>query len=224
MCPKFSGYQQHDSQEFLATLLDLLHEDLNRKTKGKYVEETFPDTDEFEFLSAKSWNYYLSKNQSIIVDVFQGQYKTTISCLTCKKVSYKFDTFMYLSLPIDTNKANSDIIECIKLFSQEEILKGENEFYCSKCRKFSEARFKHEIYQLPPILIIHLLRFKYFLNKHRVHSNGRKEKINTTVTYPIHALDFSGLFELSKKVNLFISFRLSTHHMIYLLLVYTLGV
>merc|ERR1719361_1261378 len=34
----FSGFQQQDSQEFLAFLLDGLHEDLNRVTTKKYVE------------------------------------------------------------------------------------------------------------------------------------------------------------------------------------------
>ena len=32
-CPLFSGNQQHDSQELLATLLDKLHEDLNQGSK-----------------------------------------------------------------------------------------------------------------------------------------------------------------------------------------------
>lgn len=32
--PQFSGYQQHDSQEFLAFLLDGLHEDINRWVGG----------------------------------------------------------------------------------------------------------------------------------------------------------------------------------------------
>ncbi len=32
--PQFSGYQQHDSQELLAFLLDGLHEDLNRFVSG----------------------------------------------------------------------------------------------------------------------------------------------------------------------------------------------
>ena len=36
--PQFSGYQQHDSQEFLAFLLDGLHEDVNRIKKKPYVE------------------------------------------------------------------------------------------------------------------------------------------------------------------------------------------
>lgn len=36
--PQFSGYQQHDSQEFLAFLLDGLHEDINRIQQKPYIE------------------------------------------------------------------------------------------------------------------------------------------------------------------------------------------
>lgn len=36
--PQFSGYQQQDSQELLAFLLDGLHEDLNRIKKKPYIE------------------------------------------------------------------------------------------------------------------------------------------------------------------------------------------
>ena len=36
--PMFSGYQQHDSQEFLSFLLDGLHEDLNRVLKKPATE------------------------------------------------------------------------------------------------------------------------------------------------------------------------------------------
>ena len=41
--PQFSGYQQQDSHELLAFLLDGLHEDLNRVKKKPYVE--IPDHD-----------------------------------------------------------------------------------------------------------------------------------------------------------------------------------
>ena len=36
--PQFSGYQQQDSQELMAFLLDGLHEDLNRIEKKPYIE------------------------------------------------------------------------------------------------------------------------------------------------------------------------------------------
>lgn len=36
--PMFSGYAQHDSQEFFSFLVDGLHEDLNRIDKKPYVE------------------------------------------------------------------------------------------------------------------------------------------------------------------------------------------
>ena len=38
VCPRFNGFQQHDSQELLAFLLDGLHEDLNRVHDKPYVE------------------------------------------------------------------------------------------------------------------------------------------------------------------------------------------
>lgn len=36
--PQFSGYAQHDSQEFLAFLLDGLHEDVNRIQNKPYIQ------------------------------------------------------------------------------------------------------------------------------------------------------------------------------------------
>lgn len=38
--PRFNGFQQHDSQELLAFLLDGLHEDLNRVHGKPYSELT----------------------------------------------------------------------------------------------------------------------------------------------------------------------------------------
>lgn len=101
--PQFSGYQQHDSQELVAFLLDGLHEDLNRVLKKPYVEK--PDWDggadlELAQLAKKSWDGYMLRNDSVIVDLFQGQYQSTLVCPQCQKVSITFDPFMYLTLPL----------------------------------------------------------------------------------------------------------------------------
>ncbi|KAI7863162.1 hypothetical protein BDF14DRAFT_1973336 [Spinellus fusiger] len=98
--PTFTGYQQHDSQELLAFLLDGLHEDLNRISKKPYVE--LPDfggmTD--QEIAQCSWDYHKARNDSVIVDLFQGQFKSRLTCNVCQKVSVTFDPYMYLSLPV----------------------------------------------------------------------------------------------------------------------------
>ncbi|XP_039070266.1 ubiquitin carboxyl-terminal hydrolase 8-like isoform X2 [Hibiscus syriacus] len=98
--PQFSGYNQHDSQEFLAFLLDGLHEDLNRVKHKPYIEakdaEACPDKE----VADEYWQNHLARNDSIIVDVCQGQYRSTLVCPVCKKVSVTFDPFMYLTLPL----------------------------------------------------------------------------------------------------------------------------
>ncbi|CAH3164466.1 unnamed protein product [Porites evermanni] len=108
--PQFSGYQQQDSQELLAFLLDGLHEDLNRVKKKPYVEMKDADGRPDEVVAKESWQNHLQRNNSIIVDIFHGLFKSTLVCPDCSKVSVTFDPFCYLSLPLPVKKErNLDI-------------------------------------------------------------------------------------------------------------------
>ncbi|XP_052211604.1 ubiquitin carboxyl-terminal hydrolase 9-like [Diospyros lotus] len=98
--PQFSGFNQHDSQELLAFLLDGLHEDLNRVKQKPYIETKDYDGCPDEEVADECWRYHRARNDSIIVDVCQGQYKSTLVCPVCSKISITFDPFMYLSLPL----------------------------------------------------------------------------------------------------------------------------
>ena len=51
-------------------------------------------------MATKSWEIYSKRNDSIIVDLFQGQYKSRVECLKCGKSSLKFDPYMFISCPI----------------------------------------------------------------------------------------------------------------------------
>ncbi|WVQ75606.1 hypothetical protein IAR50_005234 [Cryptococcus sp. DSM 104548] len=101
---QFAGYGQHDTQEFIAFLLDGLHEDLNRIIKKPYIEK--PDwvpgggNKELALLGKNCWDGYKKRNDSVIVDLFQGQLKSTLVCPECTKESITFDPFMYLTVPL----------------------------------------------------------------------------------------------------------------------------
>jgi ubiquitin C-terminal hydrolase len=69
--PHFAEGNQEDSHEFLAFLLDILHEDLNRVTQKPRTEDKEEVHKELEVQAAASWKNYLLRNKSVIVDVFQ---------------------------------------------------------------------------------------------------------------------------------------------------------
>ena len=106
----FCNSEQQDSQEFLLALLDNLHEDLNRITNKKYMELQEQQKGESdEEASKRWWDYYQSRDNSIIIDLFQGQYKSTIKCCKCKKASISYDTFLNLGLPIPDENTQKQI-------------------------------------------------------------------------------------------------------------------
>ena len=47
-----------------------------------------------------SWLNYLKRNQSIIVDLFTGQFKSRVTCPNCNLNSLTFDPYFYVPLPI----------------------------------------------------------------------------------------------------------------------------
>ncbi|XP_046415413.1 ubiquitin carboxyl-terminal hydrolase 32 [Neodiprion fabricii] len=98
--PRFGGFQQHDSQELLAFLLDGLHEDLNRVRDAPYVELADSEGREDAQVAQEAWDNHLLRNQSIIVDLFHGQLKSTVRCEHCQWESVRFDPFTYLTLPL----------------------------------------------------------------------------------------------------------------------------
>jgi ubiquitin carboxyl-terminal hydrolase 4/11/15 len=71
------------------------------------------DKREDSVVAREQWNMHLMRNRSIIVELFQGQLKSTLKCPVCQKVSVKFDPFMYLSLPIpSTTTTTISVIAC----------------------------------------------------------------------------------------------------------------
>lgn len=102
---QFLGSQQHDSGELITYLLDGLHEDLNRVKAKPYTESKDYDGRPDHIIAKESWQLFLLRNQSIIVDLMYGQYKSRLQCPKCQKVSITFNPFLMTALPIPQEKA-----------------------------------------------------------------------------------------------------------------------
>ncbi len=111
---QFSGFSQQDSHEMLTFMLDNIHEDLNRNLEKKYCElKEQSDNESDEEASLRWWNYNLTRDNSIIVDLFYGQYKSTVECPICNKININYDNFMCLGLPINSHKSLNGFVYVI---------------------------------------------------------------------------------------------------------------
>ncbi|XP_033725421.1 ubiquitin carboxyl-terminal hydrolase 8-like [Pecten maximus] len=177
--PMFAGYDQQDSQEFLTFVMDGLNEGLNKvKVKPKLADS---DTDKLPDIQASdvAWRRHCLLYQSIIVDLFQGMLRSTLTCLTCRHRSVTFEVFMYLSLPIPSGSRCS-LQECLQEFVKAEKMTGSSRWKCPNCRVERDTEKKIDIWKLPPLLIIALNRF--------VWEGMWRQKINSYVDFPVNDL------------------------------------
>lgn len=90
----------------IPTFLSLCSQADNRK---RYKEEENDHLDD-QTAADVAWSKHKLLNESIIVALFQGQFKSTVQCLTCHRKSRTFETFMYLSLPLaSTSKCSLQV-------------------------------------------------------------------------------------------------------------------
>ncbi|KAG5470282.1 hypothetical protein LSCM4_02977 [Leishmania orientalis] len=72
--------------------------------------------------------------------------------------------------------------ECLSYSMQPDLLRGEDAWYCSRCKEFRETEVHRTLFRLPPCLIVSFKRFK-------MHTYSADKK-NTTVQFPSE-LDFA---------------------------------
>ena len=104
IAPQFKGGDQQDSQELLGILLDCLHNDLNWLPEKLSIENPdYAGHDDAE-LATIYWNNHLLRDASVIVAMFEGQFKSHTQCVQCHHEIVKFHPFMFLSLPVPESR------------------------------------------------------------------------------------------------------------------------
>ncbi len=106
-------------------------------------------------------------------------------CKQCKLQSIRNSNFIELSLSLQNC---SSILECIDDLLKEEIMNGDNQYYCGRCEQKQNAKRTTKLTSLPPVLNLQLLRFVYDRN------SGSKKKLSTKIK-------FSELLDLKKFIS-----------------------
>ncbi|XP_064470882.1 ubiquitin carboxyl-terminal hydrolase 2-like [Ornithodoros turicata] len=202
--PRFMGYSQQDSQEFLHYLLQGLHDDVNRITsKPRHLTTEIDDNLSESQKAAESWKRYLRYDDSKVVDCFVGQLKSTLKCSSCGHKSVTFDPFWDLSLPIPKSSDPVTVQQCLSLFTKEEILDGDEKPTCSHCKSHQKCTKSFTIHRCPKILVLHLKRFSP--------SERFRAKLNTRVDFPITSLDLSPYMSSTGQHAVYNLYAVSNH-------------
>ena len=60
-------------------------------------------------VAKEAWTNFKSRNDSIIVDLFYGLLKSTVTCPKCARISVTFDPFNSLSLPLSVHRMKVEL-------------------------------------------------------------------------------------------------------------------
>ena len=180
----FRGSEQQDCHEFLNFILDGLHEDLNRRGNKPPLkplterEEGRREAMNVREASVREWIRHLANTESPISNHVQGQYLSRLECRVCGCKSTTYNAFSCLSIPIRLGYQEVTLEDCFKLFTQPELLEGDDAWNCPNCKKRQPTIKTIRISRVPDFLIIHLKRFK--------HQGGvwGSNKLGTYVSYP----------------------------------------
>lgn len=174
----FGFYNQNDVQEFLVFFIDSLHESLCKKVDINISGSIKNDLDKIAYESMTKWKEYFKNCYSKIIELFYGQMVTFIEVDDSIK-SRTYNPICFFTLPI-ASKNNVNIYDCFELFTETEILDGDNKWFCDKTKQYYEANKKTIFWKLPNILIVSFKRFDNFSNKK-----------NLKIDFPLESLDLT---------------------------------
>lgn len=175
---RFAGFDQHDSQEVLALILDNLHEGLKYDVDITYSGKAKHNLDKITIASIQNLKKDLDNKYSIIVELFFGQFINKImNQKDDSLVINKFEMFSMLTVPI----AGNTLYNSLDKYFENELL--ETKYLDEKTNNHIDAYKQIRITVVPKFVIIILKRYKTINNNYIKSTNA--------VEFPINDLDLS---------------------------------
>lgn len=175
----FTGFAQNDLPEFLIFLIECFHNALCREVIMNIKGKAKNNVDNLAIDCFKMMKNMYKKEYSEILTIFFGISVSTMTSISGKKYTSTPEPFFMLQLPIPQKK-NVSLIECLDLYTEKELLDGDNMYYNEKEDKKEKAYKSINFWSLPDVLVITLKRFSNNLRKN-----------NCFVDFPLEDLDMS---------------------------------
>lgn len=155
VAPWFKLGKQEDSHEFLRLLIDAMQKSCATQSSEDDNGPIKKDSDDNEVEKdgkdggAKEYPFRL----------FRGIVESNVQCGSCGVTSCKMDPIEDVGLEVVSNGGQlADIDASFKRFIQSEDL---DSYKCDKCEKVGKATKTSKLASIPPILTLHLKRFRY---------------------------------------------------------------
>jgi len=193
----FTGWAQNDVTEFLRFIVNCFHTSIARPVKVNIKGKVKNAVDTIAVKCCDMLNEIYSKEYSEIYDMFYGICMTEIKPTKNSSeeiYSQKPEHYFIIDLPIPTpekpiphEKLNITLYDCFDLFSKEELMNGDNQWFNEKTGAKEDVTRRNYFWNFPKILIITLKRFSV--------NHNRINRLNDLVDCPLQGLDLSKYVE-----------------------------
>ena len=192
---------QEDSHEFLRLLIDAMQKSClqardekenSRSAVKTNPSKTYPEDKEYSF------------------SLFRGLVESNVTCQYCNTSSSTVDPIEDIGLEVTTIQTGhdgqqsvlADVQSAFSGFARAEAL--DSNYKCEKCGKVGKATKQSRLKSIPPILTLHLKRFRYGDSRHGTDAvprrSGRSEVKSGSAKIEGH-VKFELLFDLKPYVT-----------------------
>lgn len=164
--------RQHDAQEFLIFIFDLMTDELNFKRNAvPYAQITHTDAqldarNKLQPIKAahREWQLFQTTDDSLVSRLFGGLDMTSNTCQNCNYVSKRWTPFQSLNVNFPPNCHGYNSLASIGLnqlfdhkYGYSEVVQGVD---CQNCKEKVDFVRQDRLSALPEYLVVNLVRFE----------------------------------------------------------------
>lgn len=179
VAPWFKLGVQEDSHEFLRLLIDAMQKSCIHARASSEGEDS-----EYPF------------------QLFRGTVESKVTCESCQAISSTIDPIEDIGLDVSPKSsygsALADVSSAFTKFKAQEFLEG---YKCEKCGQTGKATKQSRLASIPPILTLHLKRFRYGTSSTEEVSARRRSEISQLLARDVSAIGKSGSAKIEGHVK-----------------------